>query len=385
MSSKLPPKEVQELAYKWRKGTITPEEKAKLEDWYNQEPTDEILWSRHDDEETLKNSLLEKINIEVDGEETKVVPFPTSTIRYVKYAAAAMIVTAVTLWYTVDFNSQTQVDHTIAQTNIDRLPGRDAATLTLGDGSVVQLEEVGDGTISTQGNVVVSKKGGQVSYLTPADDNGGEVHINTISTARGNQYKLELSDGTMVWMNSASSMRFPAHFADDLREVELTGEAYFEVAKDAKRPFVVKSGDAVVEVLGTHFNINAYEDEGYIRTTLLEGAVKVRNKDSFVIIKPGEQAVQKQQQRDIQKSQVDVEQVMAWQQGFFEFNNSSLQEIMRQISRWYDVDVRFEGASKGKKYGGRISRHTNLKDILNLLRASGADFAMEDGVLVVRS
>lgn len=207
---------------------------------------------------------------------------------------------------------------------------------------------------------------------------------NTINTARGNLYKLVLSDSSRVWLNSASSLRFPAVFSGTERSVELAGEADFEVARNKTMPFRVKVNGMEVEVLGTRFNVNAYTDEGAVETTLLEGAVKVRNDKGFVLIKPGEQAVTKNNETEIGVSEADLDQVMAWQEGFFEFDNTELPVIMRQISRWYDVDIIYKGQTGDKKFGGRISKSLNLGDVLILLEANGVRFTLEGKTLIVK-
>jgi ferric-dicitrate binding protein FerR (iron transport regulator) len=199
-----------------------------------------------------------------------------------------------------------------------------------------------------------------------------------------------LPDGTQVWLNAASSLRFPTVFSGKTREVQLSGEGYFEVTHDTKKPFITnilsaKGNGGRVEVLGTHFNINAYEDENTIKTTLLEGKVKVSSmvNGQWSILKPGEQAIASSHSPLTIDHSPDLMQVIAWKNGFFEFNNMPLPAIMRQISRWYDVDVSLEASYPNKRFGGRISRKLNLSNIISMLETYGVHFKMENGKLTV--
>jgi ferric-dicitrate binding protein FerR (iron transport regulator) len=276
-------------------------------------------------------------------------------------------------------------------------PGRDAALLTLADGRTIVLDSA-SGTITQQGGATVINLNGQVSYANETKDKPTTVVYNTISTARGNQYQLILADGSKVWLNSASSLRFPTSFTGDRREVELDGEGYFEIAtlrlrSGQKMPFHVKTKTQDVEVLCTHFNVNAYNDEGSTKTTLLEGAVKVRQwsmvngqlkTGNEAMLKPGEQAVLSGAHSPFTiDHSPDIDQVMAWKNGWFEFDDTDIRAIMRQISRWYDVDIRYETKTGNETYGGRISRNINLSNILKMLELYGVHFKLEGKTLTV--
>jgi ferric-dicitrate binding protein FerR (iron transport regulator) len=282
----------------------------------------------------------------------------------------------------------------------DLPPGRDAAVLTLADGRTIILDSA-SGTISQQGGATVINLNGQVSYAnTKGRDKSTAVVYNTVSTARGNQYQLVLADGSKVWLNSASSLRFPTSFTGDIREVELDGEGYFEIAKNAAKPFHVKTQTQDIEVLGTHFNVNAYNDETSVKTTLLEGSVKVvkretvpqgGSKENSEILKPGEQAVLSRAHSPLTTHHSpftihhspDIDQVMAWKNGWFEFEKTDIRAIMRQISRWYDVDIRYEIKTDNETYGGRISRNLNLSNILKMLENYGVHFKLEGKTVTV--
>lgn len=270
----------------------------------------------------------------------------------------------------------------------DLPPGGDKATLTFSDGSSIMLDQVGEGWAASQGNANVTKlDGGWLSYNVPAtaqtnrqthpdiQNDISAIQYNTLSTPRGGQYRLTLSDGTQVWLNAASSIRYPTVFAGGERRVEITGEAYFEVVHDTKRPFRVYVGNEMIEDLGTKFNVNSYsdEEERVLKTTLLEGAVRVRN----IVLQPGEQIVLKADQAVV-VTPPDIEDVVAWKNGFFAFRNADLRSVMQKISRWYDVEVAYEpGANHKQEFSGRIDRSLTLSQILEGLKQTGANFRIE--------
>lgn len=258
------------------------------------------------------------------------------------------------------------------QPAIDIAPGKNNAVLTLDDGTSIVLDSAANGTLAQQGNIKVLKLNGQIAYNKTGMGNAELNPVyNTITTARGNQYQLILADGSKVWLNAASSIRFPASFTGNERRVEITGEAYFEVAKDAKKPFRVtfnsQSGEkGEIEVLGTHFNVNAYSEEPDIKTTLLEGSVKIRKANEIQMLSPGQQAKVTSKGIVLEKT-VDMQQVVAWKDGFFLFNNTDIYTLMRQVSRWYDVEVHFEGHISEEGYSGKISREVTLSKLLKVL------------------
>lgn len=263
-------------------------------------------------------------------------------------------------------------------------PGGNKAVLILDDGSSITLDSNQQGSIAIQGSTKVSNRNGRISY-DQGDKNGQSTAIsyNTLKTPKGGQYQLELSDGTKLWMNAASSLRYPIAFSENERTVELQGEAYFEVAKDAKRPFRVMVDGMQVEVLGTHFNIMAYKDEKKTKTTLLEGAVRVSDGRSIQRLLPGQQA-QSSTESDIQVLDgVDLEEVVAWKNGYFQFNRSGLDVLMRQIERWYDVDVKYEGKIAERQFGGKISRASNIADVLKILELSKVSFRIQGKQIIV--
>lgn len=250
-------------------------------------------------------------------------------------------------------------------------PGANKAMLTLADGSKIVLSEGGTGKVASQGAVLITKTAtGQLTYSNTSSASlpGG---YNVIETPKGGQYQVTLPDGTGVWLNAASTLKYPVVFKGSERRVELNGEAYFEVARNKKLPFRVVSDHQTVEVLGTHFNINSYQEEGIQKTTLLEGSVKVSVLKSTATLKPGQQAQVRGNER-IAVSTVDTEEVMAWKNGYFRFYHEDIESIMRKVSRWYDVNVEFKGSISEEKFNGTISRTKDINQVLEMLEATNA-------------
>lgn len=266
---------------------------------------------------------------------------------------------------------------------LDVAPGGNKAMLTLADGTQIALDDVSTGKIASQEGINITKTAdGQLIYTrtdsVSSKQQFEQNQINTISTPKGGQYQVNLPDGSKVWLNAASTLKFPTRFAPDERLVELTGEAYFEIAsrmgKGGQLPFKVVSAEAgkhqVVEVLGTHFNINAYANERVMKTTLIEGSVKVTNMNEQAsnMLKPGQQAILKANY--IKISAVDIEEVMAWKHGHFRFNNLKLPEIMKQLERWYNVEVNYADMPQ-TRYQGFISKNVTLSQVLDMLELTG--------------
>lgn len=263
---------------------------------------------------------------------------------------------------------------------MDIAPGTNIAILKLADGSSVTLDSAGNQTIR-QGATTIKQSGGQLVY--DAQDGNTAVSYNNLVTPRGGNFKVQLPDGSMVWLNAASSLRYPTAFKGKERRVELTGEAYFEVVKDAEMPFRVSVKDRVeIEVLGTSFNINAYTEENNLSATLLEGGVRVlplHTNEKAVILDPGQQAQIRPSEKTKVVSNVDVEKVMAWKNGLFNFENASLQEVMHQLARWYNIEVIYEKGIPEMNFGGEVSKNASLARLLNGLEKAGVHFRIEAG------
>jgi len=259
----------------------------------------------------------------------------------------------------------------------DIQPGGHKAILTLADGTKITLDDASQGTLTKQGNTTVIKlDDGRLAYnpqhVTKITSKA--VLYNTLSTPRGGQYCVTLPDGTIVWLNASSSLHFPTAFTGNERKVEVVGEAYFEVAKNAEMPFYVKAGNSEIKVLGTHFNITAYADDKAIKTTLLEGSVEVSLVNTVVsesdrktiTLQPGQQA-QLDRNNTWNVIDADLEEAVAWKNGFFIFNNENIESIMLKISRWYDLKVVYEVSSESKNFTGHISRSQNVSEVLSML------------------
>ncbi|MGV3509762.1 MAG: FecR family protein [Sphingobacteriaceae bacterium] len=261
----------------------------------------------------------------------------------------------------------TQTTETVSAPSNDIMPGSNKAILTLGNGEEILLDDSENGCVATQQNVEINKlKDGQLVYFVKgAASNSSQILINKITTPIGGQYKLMLPDGTKVYLNAQSSLKYPAKFIGKERKVTLTGEAYFEVAKNTKMPFIVNvNNKQQVEVLGTHFNIMAYEDNNAINTTLVEGSVKVHTPTSQILLKPGQQAVNATGTTELEVFNANIDEAMAWKNGYFIFNNENIKAIMKKLSRWYDMDVIYQGNMSNINFLGNYSYSKSLANLL---------------------
>jgi len=264
----------------------------------------------------------------------------------------------------------------------DAAPGGNKALLTLGDGSTVRLDEAKAGLVGKQGNMQVIKSNDAQLRYEPAGG-AATTQYNILETPRGGQYKLVLADGTKVWLNAATVLRYPSSFTGTDRVVELNGEAYFEVAADAAKPFRVEvKGGEQVEVLGTHFNIMSYGDEPVAKTTLLEGSVRVRKGAGKVLIRPGDQA-RLGADGSLKVVKANVEEAVAWKNGLFQFEEADMEQVMRQLSRWYDLEIVYTHGVPKDRFQGEMYRDVNVSKILKILEASGIHFTIEGKRLLV--
>ncbi|SFD08098.1 FecR family protein [Chitinophaga sp. CF118] len=247
-------------------------------------------------------------------------------------------------------------------------PGASKAMLTLGDGTTIPLDSASTGTLAKQGSTQIVNTNGRLNYK--AGGNTAEVMYNKVVTPLGGQYQLTLADGSRVWLNAASSIRFPTAFTGKDRKVEISGEVYFEIAKQVDQPFSVRVNDIDVNVLGTSFNIMAYSDEQVVKTTLVEGAVQLTHNGSSSLLKPGLQASLSAKDKQFVISPADMEQTLAWKEGKFRFRNTNIKIIMRQLSRWYDMDVTYQGDVSDIHLTGVISRRENADKLLKALETT---------------
>ncbi|RFM32056.1 FecR family protein [Chitinophaga silvisoli] len=269
----------------------------------------------------------------------------------------------------------------------DMLPAQADVILTLSDGREVKLSENQHLQLTDGNNAIVASPDGTLRY-TPASTTfaPNSTALHTLQTRAGNKYRIILADGTIVWLNNASSLRYPVRFTGKTREVLLTGEAYFEIAADASHPFIVKTGHQNVEVLGTHFNINAYHSEDSIITTLLEGKIRVydsRKPLQALVVHPSQRTVFQDQRISVAAMPADTSLAVGWKNGLFSFDNTPVKDALEEIARWYKADIRFEGSIPDKRISGQIHRNIRLSQLRELLRYDGIDFYIEDQTIVV--
>ena len=355
--------QIKELLYKYEKGTCTELEKAQLETWYLQQEIPQKL----DLTESELDTELKKIWNSLEKE--YVIEHRGFSWKRLAVAASILFVLGIGLYHYIGNNREDTSAAEKAQIAANDIkPGENKAIYIDPTGKQQELkEEV----------FIVPKRNEDLP-------SSGRAY-NTIITPKGGQYQVVLEDGTHVWLNAASSLKYPDTFNEKERVVELTGEAYFEVAHMAAKPFKVVSKDQLVEVLGTHFNVNTYLDEPDVKTTLLEGSVKVSplsgNHKSGLILKPGEQAVNTTNR--IVKSQADTEEAIAWKNGFFQFEDASLETVMRQIARWYDLEVEYNGKISKRVFNGKVYRNMSLSKVLSVLSFSKINYKVEGKKLIV--
>lgn len=376
------------LLEKYKAGQCSDKEKALIESWYldlqpqNQEPSPADIKNTR---EEVWAALLAKSGKKTIG--------TSGFMPIIKIAgwAALMLLTVSLGYYFQDDLTSVQPGKTVQIQDV--VPGGNKAFLTLADGRKISLTDAENGDLVKQEGLTIKKTAeGELVYTVAETAGHGDVaslnSFNTIETPKGGKYQINLPDGTRVWLNSASSLRYPTRFKENSRIVELSGEAYFEVAKmmakdgnvnrrsERRMPFIVKNNRQEVEVLGTHFNVNSYEDEGEVKTTLLEGKVKVRSDQTQssgirneVILKPGEQSQLGSNLLNVRR--VDVESVLAWKNGDFLFEDEDLKSIMRKVSRWYDVEVVYKGSFDNLRFGGLISRSKHISSVLGIMESTG--------------
>lgn len=317
--------------------------------------------------------------LSVDRPAAKIVSMRNRRTWWVAASVIALLGLAVFLWSQFENGQQKDIAATSLQNDAE--PGGNKAVLTLADGSRIILDSMANGQLAEQGAAIVAKKSdGQLAY-TSSSEKPDITLYNTLSTPRGGRYQVTLPDGTLVWLNASSSITYPVAFNDKRRMVSVTGEVYFEVHKDAAHPFVVNNGKVDITVLGTHFNVNAYPDEPELRVTLLEGAVKVENTAENVILQPGEQA---RVTGSIAVSrQVNLDAVVAWKNGSFNFNGVELPVILRQLSRWYNVNVIYKGKIPQVNIGGEMGMDLNLSQVLTVLQKTGVPVRLEGKDLII--
>lgn len=390
-TNRFDPKYISRLAKKFLSGTATEEERQLLHDWYdsiNNSDTEIVVTEDGKTKDQFGREAFLELQERIDAEKNKHNKQNRSYKLPAWAIAAAMILIMVGagVYYTSSPLTSKKTATVQVQTRAKEIaaPTDSKPVLTLADGSKILLSNVNTGYVATQGNAKVEKAAdGRLSYH--ASEHPDEVVYNTLTVPKGsNTTSLMLSDGTIVWLNVASAITFPTFFKGSERKVIIKGEVYFEVAKDITKPFIIEkeNSDVRIQVLGTHFNVNAYDDEQEIKVALLEGAVKVSKQSTkqFAIIKPGQQA---SITNTIKVAEVNTEDAVAWKNGFFKFNKADIQTIMRQAARWYDVDIQYVDKVSADKFSGVLSRNVNLTQFLKILEYSEVKTKVEDKTIVV--
>lgn len=385
---------LEELIKKYNAGQCTDDEKAWLEQWYltfewsdpkNAPEREKLMELR---EEAWSAITSGKNPTYTQASTPSITAYrPVYRVKWWHLTAAAVFICAGIFSFFKFF----QQPHNSPMENVTRetmfradvMPGTSKATLVLADGSIVALDSISGERVKEKDGTLIDKQQGKLVYNSTGNA-GGPVLYNTLNIPRGAEYQLILPDGSRVWLNAASSLKYPTRFTGTERKVFLKGEAYFEVAKNATMPFnVYTDANIKIEVLGTHFNIMDYDDEAAVKTTLAEGKVKISNQQTTVTLMPSQQAVWKKKLQQMSVRQVDPEKEIAWKNGMIEFNDDDLPYIMRQISRWYDVDVSFEGAVPDESYNGSIPRKATLSEVMQILKIAGVKYWLENKKLVI--
>jgi transmembrane sensor len=386
-----------DLLKRYRLGTCTEEERQWVESWYEQRRNN-IYNPLTNEEELLAGERIygNVMNVLTCETPKNVVPLWRQP-RVWWVAAGTMLLMATAGYFAMNNKPAATQTADIPKPVVQPMvvPGGNKAVLTLADGSSIVLDSAANGALTQQGATTIMKKqDGELVYKADSKTGENAVAVNTISTPRGGQYQVVLPDGTRVWLNAVTSLRFPASFTGNERVVELTGEAYFEVAavgKEGKKlPFIVNVlpsfggiGGGQVEVLGTHFNVKAYNDEAAIKTTLLEGSVKMSSTKGQYLMKPGQQTSVGKDGKMSLDNDADVDEAVAWKNGRFQFNEADVETVMRDIARWYDVTIEYAGKVPAEKFEGEIPRSSSITEVFKILELSNVHCKIEGKKITV--
>lgn len=388
-------KQLTSLIEKYLSGEATEAEKTQVEQWYEsmefstrklkQEEFDEIDASEARSLDALTRKLSERHSQATETTGREVIPSAGSRRRWLVAAAVVAMIASASLFFLFRSSRDTlpAPASRVSETNI--LPGGTKAILTLGNGIKITLDSIHAGLVSTQGKTRVVKLGsGQLAYHTGGLSSGQPVY-NTIATPMGGYYQVVLPDGSHVWLNAASSIRFPTTFPEGAREVQITGEAYFEIAQKRDQPFRVHVNGMTVTVLGTHFDVMAYQDETAIRTTLVEGSVKITKGDRAMTLTPGQQLSLNHTGHMTLTQNAEITKAIAWKNHLFWFDNDDIRTIMRQVARWYNVAVEIEGDIPGH-FTGSLPRNVPVSKVFEVLQKTGSiHYRIESGKIIVSS
>lgn len=378
-----------EILGKYNRGEANQQETEMLEAYYG------LFDSEGDRLDSISPAEKEKIRQEILLDITQQIASPAKNKRFLSFnkwwsiAAILLVITSIGVLFYKKSDTNTPTPETAPTLAVVK-PGSNQAILTLEDGSTIGLNDKQDGLILDRNGVKVEKlDNGKVAFEANAQ---AAPALHTIATPRGGQYQIVLDDGTKVWLNAASSLKFPTRFTGTQRMVEITGEVYFEVAKNKRMPFIVKTKRQQIEVLGTQFNVNSYGDEDQEVTTLLEGAVKVAvlknglaQSSTERMLSPGNQASLPNDVDLLSLTEADLEAALAWKNGYFKFEKADIKTIMRQISRWYDVDVQYVGGLSGDAFGGKIPRTEEITGVLRLLELSKIKATLKGRIITIKN
>ena len=387
------------LAEKWIAGTISPEEEMLFFNWYNANiGRDTILPdSFASGEESLKTRMFSAIEEQKLSHPAPVIPLRKK--RPVRWVAAAVILFCITGLVTWLLKKNTTATTELAKQETHTPQG---ILLTLADGRKIQLDSFSNGRLATENGTTVTLQKGALAYAASTGYTPSTPAYNTLFTPNSRQFQLMLPDGTKVWLNALSTISYPVAFTGSNRTVELSGEAYFEIASDSRQPFFVKTATTTVKVLGTSFNIMAYPDEPNTQTTLLSGKVSLqhtapnqtsKNQTSDIInqpsaisksanLLPGQQALTTA--GDFIIKEIEAEEAIAWKNGYFQFDHAPLQVIMRQLSRWYNIEVVYEGEITEEEFSGQIERSANITQVLKVLELKQVHFTVQGKKIIVK-
>ena len=379
------------LLKKLEDGGLRPSEERELEIWLSQGENRDF-YEKEMTRESLYGWLKERMEMNEKGMDERFYTLynKKAPVRYLFFqrrwiaAAAVLIVLAggAVIFYNRPATRPTQQKQALAQAAVIQ-PGTNRAHLQLASGAIIELDTARDGSIAVQGSASIVKNGSTISYASSSDGAALADAYNILATPRAGQFQMVLPDGTKVWLNNASTLKYPVNFSGGQRRVELTGEAYFEVAQSAKKPFLVAIPDAgSIEVLGTSFNVSCYPDEESQKTTLVDGKVRVITGTDKLVLAPGEQAEGLDGKLAIRHP--DVYSVTAWKRGFFNFSDADIRTVMRQIARWYDVGIKYEGEPSKEKLEGSISRNQNLAETLAVLESLNIHTVFKGRTVVVQ-
>ncbi len=375
------------LLKKYLSGDCTAAEVKEVNQWFDRmDAVPEDLVGLSDEQRKLVgDKIFERIllNIEIkEQQKIRSIPISSIHIRTILWAAASLILVlgVVLIWRTQLYKQNQTVN---LHRSIPIKPGGNSAVLTLDDGSSVVLTDAKIGTLANQQNVSVVKTAeGKLSYKIHSGAASAKVSYNKISTPLGGKYSVVLPDGTKAWLNAKSSLRFPTAFTGAERVVQMTGEVYFEVAKNPDQPFKVQSGETEIKVLGTHFNVMAYGDEAGQKTTLIEGSIHLSSGKFSQLLKPGQQALINPSGIKVD-NHCDLEAVMAWRNDLFIFKDMEIKEIARQLARWYDIQIVFKETPSKISYTGTISKDVELSELLNMLQFTGLKYELNGHQLTI--